>query len=303
MKIIKPPLIAIVGPNASGKTSISIKLAKKFKGEIISADSRQVYIGMDIGTGKATKKERSMVPHHLIDVSTPKKEYNVSHFKKDADKIIKKIHHNNNIPFLVGGTGFWVKTVIDDLDLPSVKPNIKLRKKLGSKTTKQLLSMLKKIDPNRAKSVDPNNPYRLIRAIEICRATKQPVPKLITNSPYNLLILGVKHNLPKLKNRIDSRLTKRFKQGMIAEVKRLHKNGLSWKRLEDIGLEYRYISYHLQGKLKKEEMINKLRYAIYHYAKRQLTWFNKDKRIHWVTSQTQAEKLINNLLKTYANNN
>lgn len=313
MKKIKPPLIAIVGPNSAGKTDISIKLAKKFNGEIISADSRQVYIGMDIGTGKATKREQSMVPHHLIDVANPKKEYNVAHFKKDADKIIKILHQKNKIPFLVGGTGFWIQAVVEDLNLPSVKPNKKLRKSLEKKSTQQLFKMLKKMDPRRAANIDKQNPYRLIRAIEIYKETKQPITVLNKISPYNVLMLGIKHDLDKLKKRIDIRLTKRFKQGMIAEVKNLHKHGLSWKRMDEIGLEYRYISYYLQGRLDKVEMIKQLRYAIYHYAKRQLTWFsarggsasggNKFKKIYWITNQSQANKLINNHLKPYANDN
>lgn len=303
MKTNKPPLIAIVGPNASGKTSISIKLAKKFNCEIISADSRQVYKGMDIGTGKATKKEQAMVPHYLLDITSPKKNYNVAHFKKDAEKIIKQIYKRGKIPMLVGGTGFWVQAVVDDIDLPDVKPNPKLRKKLGEKNTAQLFTMLKKLDPQRAKSIDAKNPYRLIRAIEICQATKKPIPKLNLKSSYNVLILGIKHDLPKLKKRIDIRLKKRFKQGMIAEVNGLHKQGVSWKRMDEIGLEYRYISYYLQGKLSKVEMTEQLRYAIYHYAKRQLTWFNKDKRVHWITKQSQAKKLTSNYLKPYANDN
>jgi len=299
----KPPIIALVGPNSAGKTALSIKLARKFNGEIISADSRQVYRGMDIGTGKATKKERTKAPHHLIDVSDPRQEYNVSHFKAAADKIIGQIYSRGRIPLLVGGTGFWIQAVIDDLELPRVKPNMELRKKLEQKTSAQLHAMLKKMDPGRAKNIDAKNPYRLIRAIEIIKATKKPVPKLAKSSPYNVLILGIKHSLPKLKNLIDRRLKKRLAQGMIAEVKKLHDNGVSWLRMESIGLEYRYISQYLRKQITKEQMTDQLRQAIVHYAKRQLTWFNKDKRIHWIKNQTQAEKLITNLLKKYADNN
>ncbi|MDP2684391.1 MAG: tRNA (adenosine(37)-N6)-dimethylallyltransferase MiaA [bacterium] len=293
----KPKLIAIVGPNSSGKTSISIKLAKKYHGEIISADSRQVYKGMDIGTGKATKKEQSMVSHHLLDISSPTKLYNVSHFKKDAENIIQDIYKRGKLPMLVGGTGFWIQAVINDINLPNVKPNTKLRKQLERKSITQLFIMLKKLDPQRTKTIDKQNPYRLIRAIEICRTTKKPIPLLNNKSPYDVLMLGIKHDLPKLKKRIDIRLDKRFKQGMIAEVKKLHRNGVSWKKMEDFGLEYRYISYFLQDKLTKEEMTQQLRFAIYHYAKRQLTWFNKDKRVYWIKNQKQAEQLITKLIK------
>jgi len=297
MKTIKSPLVVIVGPNSAGKTSLSIKLAKKFNGEIISADSRQVYKGMDIGTGKATKQEQRMVKHHLLDVASPKREYNVSHFKRDATRIINKIHQQGKLPILVGGTAFWVFTVIDNLKLPKVKPNKLLRLRLAKKSPKQLFTMLQKLDEDRAKTIDPNNSYRLIRALEIIKATKQPIPKLSKKSPYNTLMLGITHPREKLNKRIDKRLTKRFKQGMIAEVKRLHTQGVSWKRMYDLGLEYRFISLFLQKKLSQDEMKQQLAIAIKHYAKRQMTWFNRDKRIHWIRLQRQAEQHVKELLR------
>ena len=153
----KPPLIAVVGPNTSGKTSLSIKLAKKFDGEIISADSRQVYKGMNIGTGKATKQEQREIKHYLLDVASPKKEFNVSHFKKQALAAIEKIQKKDKLPFLVGGTGFWIQAVVDDIDFPHVKPNKKLRRQLAKKTAKQLFQLLKKLDPKRAKTIDKKN--------------------------------------------------------------------------------------------------------------------------------------------------
>lgn len=298
----KPLLIAIVGPNASGKTSLSIKLAKKFNGEIISADSRQVYKGMDIGTGKATKQEQKQTKHHLIDVVPPTKEFNVSHFKKQALKAINKIHQKNKLPFLVGGTGFWIQAIIDNVDLPAVKPNKLLRRKLEKKPITQLFKLLKKLDPKRAKIIDRDNPYRLIRAIEIIKATKQPVPSLKKDPLFNVIIIGVTHPQRKLHQLITQRLQKRFKQGMVAEIKKLHKQGVSWQRLYDFGLEYRYISLFLQGKLNRQEMEKQLSYAVKHYAKRQMTWFSahggsvsggkKDRRIHWIKNYKQADKLI-----------
>ena len=291
MKIAQLPCIVIVGPNSAGKTSLSIKLARKFNGEIVSADSRQVYRGMDIGTGKATKQEQRMAPHHLLDVASPKNEYNVSHFKKDATRIINNIHNQGKVPILVGGTAFWVYSVIDDLKLPQVKPNKALRARLSKKNSKELYTMLKKLDPGRAKTIDQQNPYRLIRAIEIIKTTKQPVPKLSRQSPYQTLILGVTHPREKLYKRIDARLKKRFQQGMIAEVRRLHEQGVSWKRMYDLGLEYRFISLFLQKKLTRVEMEQQLATAIKHYAKRQMTWFNRDKRIHWINSTKGANKL------------
>jgi len=288
----KSPLIAIVGPSSAGKTSLSIKLARKYNGQIISADSRQVYKGMDIGTGKATKKEQKQARHYLLDVASPKKEFNVSHFKKQALKAINKIHQKNKLPFLVGGTGFWVQAIVDNVNFPAVKPNKVLRRKLEKKPATQLFKLLKKLDPKRAKIIDKNNPYRLIRAIEIVKTTKRPVPSFKKNPLFNVLMIGITHPQKKLYQLIDQRLIRRFKQGMIAEIKKLHKQGISWQRMYDFGLEYRYISLYLLGKLNRQEMEKQLSYAIKHYAKRQITWFKRDKRIHWIKNYKQADKLI-----------
>ena len=296
MSSLKKTLIAVVGPNASGKTSLAIKLAKKYNGEIISADSRQVYRGLNIGTGKATKKEQRQVRHHLLDVVPPNREFNVSHYKKFAPTAINKIQNKNKIPFLVGGTGFWIQAIIDDADFPPVRPNKKLRQKLGRMPIKNLYALLKKIDPIRAANIDRNNPYRLIRAIEIVRATKRPIPALIKKSPFNSLILGIKQPKKILYQRIDLRLKKRFRQGMINEVKKLIAQGISGQRLYDLGLEYRYISLYLKKKLTRQEMEIQLKHAIHHYAKRQLTWFKRDRRIHWIKNQKQANKLIKKFL-------
>jgi len=288
----KPKLIVIVGPNSSGKTSLSIKLAKKFNGEVISADSRQVYIGMDIGTGKVTKKEAAGIKHFLIDVASPKNEYNVTHFKKDATKAIEIIISQGKMPLLVGGTGFWIRAIIDDLDFPAAKPNTKLRAILSKKTPEKLYLMLKKLDPIRAKSIDKKNPYRLIRAIEILKATKKPIPKLKKKNPYQTIILGIRHPKEKRIDLIHKRLILRLKNGMINEVKRLHQQGVSWKRMEDIGLEYRFISRFLRKKISREEMVEQLENAIIQFAKRQNTWFKKDKRIIWLKNNKQAINLI-----------
>ncbi len=316
-------LIVILGPTASGKTDLSIKLAKKFNGEIVSADSRQVYKGMDIGTGKITKKEMQGIPHYLLDVSSPKKKFTVAQYKKLALEAINKIHkkslpsHQNSegisgsdgkIPFLVGGTGFYIQAVVDDITIPEIKPDWKLRKILEKRSAKELFSKLKKLDPRRAKTIEKNNPRRLIRALEIVLKTKKPVPLFKKKSPkFDVLILGIKKPKEELKKRIKERLEKRLKKGMIAEVKKLKKSGLSWRRLEEFGLEYRFIAQYLQQKLTREQMIEKLQKEIEHFAKRQMTWFSahggsasggkRDKRIHWIKNTKEAEKLVRNFLK------
>ena len=273
--------------------------AKKFgiKGvEIISADSRQVYKGMDIGTGKITKKEMARIPHYLLDVVNPKKQFSAIQYKNLAEKAIKKIYSHGKIPIICGGTGFYIQTITDNLSIPKIKPDAKLRTGLEKKSTKELFSQLKKLDPRRTKNIDRNNRRRLIRALEIVIKSGEKVPALKTEPKYETLIIGVKRNIKELKLLIKTRLLKRLKQGLVKEVINLKKSGLSWKRLEDFGLEYRYIAYYLQNKLSYDEMVVKLQKEIEHYAKRQMTWFSKDKRIHWIKNQKQAEKLIKNFL-------
>ncbi len=183
-----------------------------------------------------------------------------------------------------------------------MKPDWKLRQKLGKKSNAELFEKLKKIDPTRAKNIDPNNPRRLVRALEIVLKTKRPVPKLRTQKRFDLLLIGIRKEPKELNRLIRKRLFERLKQGMVAEVKKLRQEGLSWKRLEDFGLEYRYVSRYLKGKLKYKEMVEQLQKEIEHYVKRQMTWFKKDKRIQWVKNYKQAEGLSKYFLKDFSQN-
>ena len=289
-------LIVILGPTASGKTDVSIRLAKKYKGEIVSADSRQVYKGLNIGSGKITKKETKGISHHLLDVANPKQRFTVSQYQKLTIKEIKKIQKKGKIPFLVGGTGFYIQSVVDGIIIPEVKPNQKLRKQLSKKTTKEIFKILKKLDPKRAKTIDANNPVRLIRAIEIIKSTKKPIQKITSNPEFEVLEIGIKKSPEELKKLIHKRLGKRLKQGMIKEVINLHKNGLSFKRLEELGLEYRYIAQYLQEKISYDDMISILEKEIWHYAKRQLTWFKKDRKIYWVNTYREILPIIDKFI-------
>ncbi|MBX4200726.1 tRNA (adenosine(37)-N6)-dimethylallyltransferase MiaA [Candidatus Parcubacteria bacterium] len=284
-------LVVILGQTASGKTDLSIKLARKFKGEIISADSRQVYKGLDIGTGKITKKEMQGIPHHALDIASPKKRVSVAQYQKMAIKAAKDIQKSGRLPFLVGGTGFYIQSVVDGIIIPEVKPNWKLRKELERKTTEELFLILKESDPLRAETIDQKNPTRLIRAIEIVTATKKPIGLLQKNPQFEVLQLGIKKSPEELKRLIKKRLDKRMK-GMIAEVKKLQRSGLSWKRLEELGLEYRFTAKYLQGKISQSEMIASIQKESEHFAKRQMTWFKREKRIRWIKNQKEAEALI-----------
>ncbi len=324
-------LIVILGPTASGKSELAVKLARKFNCEVVSADSRQVYKGMDIGTGKITPDTKNSsnfstgqvkkkyifthkgIPHYCIDVASPKRKYTVARFKKEALKAIKKIHKMGKVPIICGGTGFYIQAVVDKLIIPKVEPDWKLRKKLEKKTIKELFEELKKMDPRRAKTIEPKNKRRLIRALEIVIKTNKPVPTLKKEkSDFALLIIGIKKTKDELEKLITKRLFKRIKprttpphgarrglrgkQGMIAEVKKLHKDGVSWKRLEEFGLEYRWLARYLQNKISYHQMLEKIQKQSEQFAKRQMTWFKKDKRTKWIRKYREAEKLVKKFL-------
>ncbi len=285
-----PKIIVVIGPTASGKSDLGIKLAQKFNGEVVSADSRQVYKGMDIGTGKISKKEQKLVKHYLLNVANPKKVFTVSDFKKLGERSIKKILVKNKVPFIVGGTGFYVDALVKDLSIPEVPPNKELRKSFDKLSAENLFKMLRKLDPKRAKTIDSKNKRRLIRALEIIQATNKPVPKLVSSIKYQVLWLGLK---PKnLENRIKLRLEKRFKQGMVKEVKNLLNSGISKKRLHDLGLEYRWLGRYLGREISYKELKDGLLRDIIKYSKRQITWFKRNKEIYWIKNKKEAGILI-----------
>ena len=288
-KINLPKIMVIVGPTASGKSDLAIRLAQKFSGEIISADSRQVYRGLNIGTGKVSKKEQRLVPHHLLDVANPKQTFSVAQYQKLAHKAIKDILNRGKLPIIVGGTGQYIDTVVYDMALPEVPPDYKLRAKLEKQTPEQLFKRLQKLDPERAKNIDRQNPRRLIRALEIIVTTGKPVGTIKLKSPYDVLWLGL--NPKDVEKRITTRLAKRFKQGMISEVKKLRANGVSWQRLHDLGLEYRWVGEFLQNNISKSEMLQSLEQAIRQYSKRQMTWFKRNHHIHWLKNPAEATRL------------
>lgn len=311
-------LIAIVGPNASGKSDLAIDIAKEFNGEIVSADSRQVYRGMDLGTGKVPRDKPKIknqnqkiriknqkdyfynkgVKHYLLDIVSPRRRFTVAQYQKMARKTIDEIQKKNKLPIICGGTGFYIQSVIDNIAVPPIKPDWNLRKKLEKQSAQRLFSKLSKIDYARARTIDSNNKRRLIRAIEIAIKTKKPIPPLKKSPlPYPVLMIGIKKEKKELSSLISKRLLKRLRQGMIKEVEKLKKSGVSWKRLEEFGLEYRYIAQYLQNKISYQEMIQTLQKEIGNFAKRQMTWFKKDKRINWIRNKKEAKKIINTFLK------
>ncbi len=281
----KPKVIVILGQTATGKSDLAVGIAKKIKGEVISADSRQVYKGMDIGTGKITSKEMKGVPHHMLDVANPKKQFTVSEYKEQAEKIIEEIIARGKTPIICGGTGFYIDAITKGVVFPEVPPNTKLRKTLCKKSEAQLFQMLKKLDRRRAKDIDPKNKVRLIRAIEIVKALGK-VPKIKKTKPkYEFVKIGLYLPAEKLKIKIEKRMKKMFEQGLLAEIKKLKKSGVTEKRLKELGFEYYNPTYEKVVKANLE------------YAKRQMTWFKRDKEIKWFDASESKQILL--LLKSF----
>ena len=313
-------ILVILGPTAVGKSDLAVELAKwigneKITGytgaEIISADSRQVYKGLDIGTGKITEREMRGITHHLLDIADPQERFTALDWKQRAEVAIKEIVARGNLPIICGGTGFYITSLIDDLGFPEVPANTEEQKILEMKSAEELFDELKKLDPERAKTIDMKNKRRLSRAIIIARALGS-VPKLTSTntgrvSPYEVLQIGI--NLPdsELRSRIKARLLRRIeapnKQGlnMVQEAELLHSPSptganLSYERMEELGLEYRYLAEFLQMKIDKSELIEILSAKIWQYAKRQMTWWKKDARIKW-HAPTDAAGIENDVLE------
>lgn len=306
MKKQLPKIIVICGPTATGKSDLAVSLALAFNGEVISADSRQVYKGLDIGSGKITPEEMKGVPHHLLDVVSPKKIYTVEDFKKDGKNAIKKILSKGKLPIICGGTGFYIDALVHDEQFPKVEPNKKLRTLLAKKSTEALMKEITKLDPRRAKTLDPFNKVRIIRAIEIAR-TLGKVPlghrtatgeaRMKQKTLYETLFIGLTTDREKLRERIHTRLLKRIDAGMIEEVQKLQESGVTWKRLYSLGLEYRYVGLYLQKKISKKEMLDKLEWDIFHYSKRQMQWFTRNKNIQWF--ELDQKNLIDKVVEKY----
>lgn len=292
-----PKLIVVLGPTAVGKSdmAVSIALALKAcgqKAEIISADSRQIYTGLNIGAGKITKKEMCGIPHYCLDILSPKRKkmFSVAEFQSHAFKAMDEILSRGAVPILCGGTGFYIDAIVDGIILPEVKTDLALRKKLETYSTEKLVRMLEKLDADRLAEIDQQNRVRLIRSIEIAKALGK-VPKLVKKIRYETLLIGL--DIPKedLMNKVQARAIKRLKQGMVAEAKKLHEDGVSWKRMKQLGLEYGLLAELLQDKLTREEFIERLRIETWQYAKRQRTWFYKKEGVKWFEPK-DTEKIV-----------
>ena len=307
-----PKIIVIVGPTASGKTDLSIKLARKFNGEIVSADSRQIYKGMDIGTAKPEVQKTSEIsnseflisneiPHYLIDTKNPDENYTVAEYKRDAIEAMNKIIKKGKTPILAGGTGLYVKAVTDNLEIPSVKPNPALRKKLENKIQKNGLEYvyqeLLELDPEAAYIVDGKNPRRVIRALEIAISTKKPfsAQRKKGKQLFNALKIGIKFSDAELQKRIANRANEMIKSGLVEEVKKLVKK-YGEKQIAFDAIGYKEIIAYLKKEMSLAEAVDSIKKNTRSFAKRQMTWFRKDKEIKWVENKTEALFLVKKFL-------
>ena len=304
-------LITITGPTASGKTGFAARLAHRLNGEIISADSRQVYREMNLGTGKDYDDyivEGAKIPFHLLDIKEPGYKYNVYEFQQDFLEVYQDIRLRNKMPFLVGGTGMYIEAVTRGYKLVPVPVNDFLRAELQDKSLSELVEMLKKLRPDLHNSTDTNHKKRTIRAIEIARYYEENDHLDISFPKLNTLMFGIKYDRESRRRRITQRLKIRLETGMIEEVEMLLKK----VKPEDLifyGLEYKYLTLYLTGELSKDEMFKKLEIAIHQFAKRQMTWFRKMERegtvIHWIDGHLpMGEKLdsAQTILKKYGFN-
>ena len=300
---MKIPLLVILGPTATGKSDLAVEVAHRIGGEIISADSRQVYKGLDIGTGKITHEEMRGIPHHCLDIADPHNRFTVMDWKKAAEEAIEKINSSGKIiaenksghkklPIICGGTGFYISTLVDDLGFPDIENDPAEQEVLEAKDVDELFVELQKLDPRRAKDMEKNK-RRIIRAILVARKLGA-VPELkmdSSDSKYETVMIGLSMSDEDLKRRIKDRVLKRLDEkcagGMIKEAEKLHAgnacigDGLSYERMEELGLEYRYLARYLQGQITREDFIEQLSTKIWQYARRQKTWFKRDNRIEW----------------------
>lgn len=296
------PLVAILGPTAVGKSALAIKLAQEFRGEIISADSRQVYRGMDIGTAKPTSEERARVPHHLIDLVNPDENFTIAQYQQLAYQTIAAIHARGNIPLLVGGSGLYVRAVLEGLTIPRVEPNPARRRELEARAPDLLFARLQTLDPIAANKIDPRNTRRVIRALEVCEATRGPFSALQTRDApdYRVLRIGLTMPRDQLYERINARVDEMIARGLVAEVRGLIEQGYALDLASMSGLGYRQIALHVKGEMDLEKAVRLLKRDTRRFVHHQYSWFRLgDERIKWFDVSTVTHETISDAVKDF----
>lgn len=278
------PLLVIVGPTASGKTALSLALAARFQGEVVSADSRLFYTGMDIGTAKPAPAERAAVPHHLIDIRTPDQTVTLGEYQRLAYAAIDAVQARGHLPVLVGGTGQYVSAVVEGWGIPRVAPQRRLRRALGALGRDELYRWLLALDPEAAAKIHPNNVRRVVRALEVTLVSGQPISELQRRRPpaYDMLVIGLDAGRETLYERIDRRVDAMMAAGLLAEVEALHEAGYDWRLPAMSGLGYQQLGAYVRGELPLEEAIERIKFETHRFVRQQYTWFRPDdSRIHW----------------------
>ena len=323
---VLPRVLLIVGPTSSGKTGLSLRAAREINGEIINADARQVYKGCSIGTGRPPghrgkylkhdaffvrvpheytyeqlshgndqlEKEMTEIPHYLMDFLAPDKIMTVAQWREKASKAIKGIVSRKHVPIVVGGTGLYISTLVNNFSIPHVPPNQSLRLSFEQQPLAKLVDLLLKMDPSANSTVDLKNSRRVIRALEICTFTGKPISKVRTKRRpvIDPFFVGIKQSREELHRRIDASIQRMMEEGWPEEVRELHEKGISWNAPSMTSIGYREIGMYLRGEIMLEEAIRLAKLATYHYAKRQETWFKRETRIHWVKDEDEGMEVI-----------
>lgn len=292
-------LIAVVGPTASGKTNLAIDLAKEFNGEVVSADSTQVYREISVGTGKVSRDEMNGIPHHLLDVASVRRKFSVTRFQRKAYESIDSIHTRKHLPILAGGTPLYVYSIIDGTYFPNVKPDPLFRDRMSKRPTEELLDELIEKDPQRAETVDSNNKRRIIRALEIIHATGQPVPKKKSKPlPYPFLMIGIQRTKAELQENIQKRIERWMDGSLLKEMKTLHDMGVSSSRITELGFEYQIADRLLQKEITENQAREEFLKENLDLARRQMLWLKKDPRIYWISTNQEAIQTTRDFIKT-----
>lgn len=305
------PLIVILGPTASGKTGLALELAKKFNGELINADSRQIYKEMDIATNKigediVIKKNVQnetvyfidTIPIYLMDLIDPDQDFSLAEYKKIAVEEIKEVQEKGCLPILVGGTGLYISAIVDNLDIPQAAPDKNLRQELEKESVEDLFAQLQKVDPASAESIGPDNKRKIIRALEVYRTSGKPFSSLQKKGKplFDVLQIGIKTDRDELYKKIDQRVEQMVKTGLIEETEKLL--GKYDSNLPSMtGIGYREIGHFLRSEMELQDAVQQIKFHTHQYARRQITWFKRDNRINWVENYQEAEKLVSDYIK------
>lgn len=305
-RTVSSPLIAVVGPTGVGKTEVAVALCRKVGGEVISADSRQIYKGMDIGTDKPSAEQRSLVPHHVVDVVDPDEEFTLAQYQELAYQAIDGVLARGRAPFLVGGTGLYVRAVLEGFSIPRVEPDAELRQRLMEEAEADggasLFARLQEVDPEAANRIDPRNVRRVVRALEVFETSQQPISVLQRRKPppYRTLKVGLTMDREELYRRIDERVDSMVERGLVSEVEALLRKGYSEELPAMSGLGYRQVSLYLRGELDLPEAIRKIKSETHRFVRQQYKWFRvDDETIHWFDMASEPLQRIQVLLDAF----